>query len=77
MAWPIPIAMPFVIKAIWQPLHRDLIETSYPTLYNSYTARRTARSDVSQRLDQSDCSRWPRLASTSYSRWLTHRVNCR
>jgi monoamine oxidase len=27
------------LKQIWQPLHRDLIEASYPTLYNNYTAR--------------------------------------
>ena len=26
-------------KQIWQPLHRDLIEAGYPTLYNSYTPR--------------------------------------
>jgi len=26
-------------KTIWQPLHRDLSEASYPTLYNSYTPR--------------------------------------
>jgi len=27
------------LKRIWQPLHRDLIEAGYPTLYNSYTTR--------------------------------------
>jgi monoamine oxidase len=27
------------LKQIWQPLHRDLIEAGYPTLYNNYTAR--------------------------------------
>ena len=27
------------LKAIWQPLHRDLSEAGYPTLYNRYTAR--------------------------------------
>jgi monoamine oxidase len=27
------------LKQIWQPLHRDLIQAGYPTLYNSYTAR--------------------------------------
>jgi monoamine oxidase len=27
------------LKAIWQPMHRDLSEASYPTLYNNYTAR--------------------------------------
>ena len=27
------------LKKIWQPLHRDLIEAGYPTLYNSYTER--------------------------------------
>ena len=27
------------LKRIWQPLHRDLIEAGFPTLYNSYTAR--------------------------------------
>ena len=27
------------VKAIWQKLHRDLSEASYPTLYNSYTPR--------------------------------------
>jgi monoamine oxidase len=27
------------LKKIWQPLHRDLIEAGYPTLYNNYTAR--------------------------------------
>lgn len=27
------------LKGIWQKLHRDLSEASYPTLYNSYTPR--------------------------------------
>jgi monoamine oxidase len=27
------------LKAIWQKLHRDLSEASYPTLYNQFTAR--------------------------------------
>jgi monoamine oxidase len=27
------------LKAIWQPLHRDLIDAGYPTQYNSHTAR--------------------------------------
>jgi monoamine oxidase len=27
------------LKAIWQPLHRDLSDAGYPTLYNSYTQR--------------------------------------
>jgi monoamine oxidase len=27
------------LKQIWQPLHRDLIEAAYPTLYNNYTPR--------------------------------------
>ena len=27
------------LKKIWQPLHRDLIDAGFPTLYNSYTAR--------------------------------------
>ncbi len=27
------------IKAIWQKLHRDLSDASYPTLYNNYTQR--------------------------------------
>jgi len=27
------------LKQIWQPLHRDLIEAGYPTLYNTYTVR--------------------------------------
>ena len=27
------------LKAIWQPLHRDLIEAGYPTLYDNYTPR--------------------------------------
>src|SRR5262245_50280434 len=27
------------LKEIWQPLHRDLSEASYPTLYNNYTPR--------------------------------------
>src|SRR5262249_42317588 len=27
------------LKRIWQPLHRDLIEAGFPTLYNNYTVR--------------------------------------
>ena len=27
------------LKKIWQPLHRDLIDASFPTLYNSFTTR--------------------------------------
>jgi monoamine oxidase len=27
------------LKQIWQPLHRDLIDAGYPTLYNNYTPR--------------------------------------
>jgi monoamine oxidase len=27
------------LKQIWQPLHRDLIEAGYPTLYTNYTER--------------------------------------
>jgi monoamine oxidase len=39
------------LKRIWQPLHRDLIEAGYPTLYNNYTAR-------GAQLDQMSVSDW-------------------
>ena len=39
------------LKRIWQPLHRDLIEAGFPTLYNSYTAR-------GAQLDQMSVSDW-------------------
>jgi monoamine oxidase len=39
------------LKRIWQPLHRDLTEASYPTLYNSYTAR-------GAQLDQMSITDW-------------------
>ena len=39
------------LKRIWRPLHRDLIEAGYPTLYNSYTAR-------GAQLDQMSVSDW-------------------
>lgn len=39
------------LKRIWQPLHRDLIDAGFPTLYNSYTARGT-------QLDQMSVSEW-------------------
>ena len=39
------------LKRIWQPLHRDLIEAGYPTLYNSYTAR-------GAQLDQMSVTDW-------------------
>jgi monoamine oxidase len=39
------------LKQIWQPLHRDLIEAGYPTLYNNYTAR-------GAQLDQMSVSDW-------------------
>ena len=39
------------LKAIWQPLHRDLSEAGYPTLYNSFTAR-------GQQLDQMSIASW-------------------
>ncbi len=39
------------IKAIWQPLHRDLSQAGYPTLYNSFTAR-------GQQLDQMSIASW-------------------
>ena len=39
------------LKRIWQPLHRDLIEAGYPTLYNSYTAR-------GAQLDQMSVNDW-------------------
>ena len=39
------------LKRIWQPLHRDLIDAGYPTLYNNYTAR-------GAQLDQMSISDW-------------------
>ena len=39
------------LKRIWRSLHRDLIEASYPTLYNNYTAR-------GAQLDQMSVSDW-------------------
>ena len=39
------------LKRIWQPLHRDLIEAGYPTLYNNYTTR-------GAQLDQMSVSNW-------------------
>jgi monoamine oxidase len=39
------------LKEIWQPLHRDLIEARFPTLYNSYTPR-------AAQLDQMSVSDW-------------------
>ena len=39
------------LKRIWQPLHRDLIQAGYPTLYNSYTTR-------GAQLDQMSISDW-------------------
>ena len=39
------------LKRIWRPLHRDLIEAGFPTLYNSYTAR-------GAQLDQMSVSDW-------------------
>ena len=39
------------LKRIWQPLHRDLIEAGFPTLYNSYTAR-------GAQLDQMSVTDW-------------------
>jgi monoamine oxidase len=39
------------LKQIWQPLHRDLIEAGYPTLYNNYTAR-------GAQLDQMSITDW-------------------
>jgi len=39
------------LKRIWQPLHRDLIEAGYPTLYNSYTTR-------GAQLDQMSVTDW-------------------
>jgi monoamine oxidase len=39
------------LKRIWQPLHRDLIEAGYPTLYNNYTAR-------GAQLDQMSITDW-------------------
>lgn len=39
------------LKRIWQPLHRDLIEAGFPTLYNNYTTR-------GAQLDQMSVSEW-------------------
>ncbi|HZS16749.1 MAG TPA: NAD(P)/FAD-dependent oxidoreductase [Candidatus Udaeobacter sp.] len=39
------------LKKIWQPLHRDLVEASYPTLYNNYTTR-------GAQLDQMSITDW-------------------
>jgi monoamine oxidase len=39
------------VKAIWQPLHRDISEASYPTLYNQSTPR-------GQQLDQLSIIDW-------------------
>jgi monoamine oxidase len=39
------------LKRIWQPLHRDLIEAGFPTLYNNYTAR-------GAQLDQMSITDW-------------------
>ncbi len=39
------------LKAIWQPLHRDLSEAGYPTLYNNFTAR-------GAQLDQMSITDW-------------------
>jgi monoamine oxidase len=39
------------LKKIWQPLHRDLVEAGYPTLYNNYTAR-------GAQLDQMSITDW-------------------
>src|SRR4030095_15571361 len=39
------------LKNIWQPLHRDLIEAGYPTLYNNYTGR-------GAQLDQMSITDW-------------------
>src|SRR5262249_41545945 len=39
------------LKQIWQPLHRDLIDAGYPTLYNNYTAR-------GAQLDQMSVTDW-------------------
>jgi monoamine oxidase len=39
------------LKQIWQPLHRDLIEAGYPTLYNNYAAR-------GAQLDQMSITDW-------------------
>src|SRR5215813_9168635 len=39
------------LKRIWQPLHRDLIEAGFPTLYNNYTAH-------GAQLDQMSVSDW-------------------
>jgi monoamine oxidase len=39
------------LKQIWQPLHRDLIDAGYPTLYHNYTAR-------GAQLDQMSITDW-------------------
>src|SRR5215475_2946658 len=39
------------LKRIWQPLHRDLIEVGYPTLYNNFTTR-------GAQLDQMSINDW-------------------
>ncbi|MFM8620128.1 MAG: flavin monoamine oxidase family protein [Opitutaceae bacterium] len=39
------------LKRIWQPLHRDLSEAGYPTLFDRYTAR-------GQQLDRMSISDW-------------------
>ena len=39
------------LKRIWQPLHRDLIQAGYPTLYNNYTVR-------GAQLDQMSVTDW-------------------
>ena len=39
------------LKRIWRPLHRDLIQAGFPTLYNSYTAR-------GAQLDQMSVNDW-------------------
>lgn len=39
------------LKRIWQPLHRDLIEAGFPTLYDNYTTR-------GAQLDQMSVSEW-------------------
>ena len=39
------------LKRIWQPLHRDLIEAGFPTLYNDHTAR-------GAQLDQMSITDW-------------------
>jgi monoamine oxidase len=39
------------LRRIWQPLHRDLIEAGFPTLYNDYTTR-------GAQLDQMSITDW-------------------